>query len=121
MSDTDKPVTLTWTSDSNFKTWDFVCVDEQQMPIAKFTANIWAMKKLGKIEFMGPKADREALRDEILVTGLTLVYCMTLRSSSIFSLFGAFFASPGHDKKYNSDPAPADRDGDDGKLARTNA
>lgn len=48
---------------------------------------------------MGPRAGSDALRDEIVVTGLTLVYCMALRSTSILSFFGAFFASPGHDKK----------------------
>ncbi|KAJ5174988.1 uncharacterized protein N7482_000865 [Penicillium canariense] len=99
LSDNEKPVRLTWTSDSDFKTWDFICCDEQQMPVARFSANLWAMKKLGKIEFMGPMADSEALKDEIVVTGLTLLLCMTLRSSSILSFFGALFASPGHDKK----------------------
>lgn len=99
MSETDKPVTLTWTSDSDFKSWDLVCVDELQMPVARFMTNVWATKQYGRIEFTGPRAGSEALRDEIVVTGMTLVYCMALRSASILSLFGALFASPGHDKK----------------------
>lgn len=69
------------------------------MPVARFVTKIWAAKKYGRIEFMGPRAGSEALRDEIVVTGLTLVYCMAVRSMSILSFFGAFFASPGHDKK----------------------
>lgn len=116
MSDTDKPVTLTWTSDSDFKTWDFVCVDEQQMPVARFMTRVWALKNYGRIEFMGPRAGSEALRDEIVVTGLTLVYCMALRSASILSFFGAFFASPGHDKKGQS--IERSDSADSGKLAQ---
>lgn len=73
------------------------------MPVARFVTKVWATKKIGRIEFMGPRADSEALRDEIVVTGLTLVYCMALRASSILSFFGAFFASPGHDKKGKSE------------------
>ncbi|KAJ5849052.1 hypothetical protein N7534_008370 [Penicillium rubens] len=38
---TGKPVTLTWYSDSNFTKWDFICCDEQQLPVAKFTLKIW--------------------------------------------------------------------------------
>ncbi|KAJ5774212.1 hypothetical protein N7457_009108 [Penicillium paradoxum] len=95
-SDTDSPVTMTWTSDCGFKNWDFVCVDEQQMPVAKFTANAWGVTKIGKIEFMGSKADNRAAQEEIMVTGITLFYCMMVRCNNIFNLFGAIFARPGH-------------------------
>jgi hypothetical protein len=97
-SDNDSLVTMTWTSSSGFKTWDFVCMDEQQVPVARFSANVWAIKKVGKIEFLGPKADSDAVRDEIVVTGLTLFYCMLLRANNIFAFFGAIFSRPGHDK-----------------------
>ncbi|OJJ46838.1 hypothetical protein ASPZODRAFT_15532 [Penicilliopsis zonata CBS 506.65] len=93
-SDTDQAVTMTWTSSSGFKTWDFVCMDEQQMPVARFSANVWGLKKLGLIDFMGPHAMSDAVRDEIVVTGLTLFYCMVLRSSSITSFFAAAFSQP---------------------------
>ena len=53
------------------------------------------MKKLGTIEFMGPKAGDAAARDEIVVTALTLFYCMMLRTNNILSFFGAVFARPG--------------------------
>ncbi|KAL9001694.1 MAG: hypothetical protein Q9188_005339 [Gyalolechia gomerana] len=89
------PVTMTWTSSSNFRTWDFVCLDEQQMPVAKFSGNLWGVKKIGNIEFLGPKGSSVAARDEIVVTGLTLFYCMILRTSSILSFFGAIFARTG--------------------------
>lgn len=98
-SDTKDPVPLRWTSNCGFKTWDFVCLDPQQLPVAKFSANLWTTKKIGIIEFLGEKtAKSEALREEIVVTGLTLFYCMTLRSTNFLSFFGAIFSRPGHDK-----------------------
>lgn len=101
--DDKKPVTMTWTSDSGFKTWDFVCVDENQMPVARFSANIWRMVKLGRIEFVGRKAkESQALREELIVTGLTLVYHVMVRMSNVFGVLGALVASPGHDRKYSS-------------------
>ncbi|OQE46387.1 hypothetical protein PENCOP_c001G05854 [Penicillium coprophilum] len=103
-SDTESPVTMTWTSDAGFKNWDFVCVDEQQMPVAKFTANCWGVTKIGKIEFSGPKADNRAAQEEIMVTGITLFYCMMLRCNNVFNLFGAIFARPGH--KQHIEPQP---------------
>ncbi|KAL8711808.1 MAG: hypothetical protein Q9220_003752 [cf. Caloplaca sp. 1 TL-2023] len=89
------PATMTWTSDSDFKTWDFICLDEEQMPVAKFSANLWALKRIGKIEFLGPKANSAAARDEIVTIGLTLAYTMILRTSSLLSFFGAIVARPG--------------------------
>jgi hypothetical protein len=94
-SDDGTPVPMTWTSSCGVKKWDFICVDQQQNPVAKLSVNIWAIRKLGSFEFMGPKADSVELREEILVTGLTLFYCMFLRCNSILSLVGAVFARPG--------------------------
>jgi hypothetical protein len=97
------PVPMTWTSTSGLKTWDFICLDEHQIPVAKFSANIWALKKIGNIEFMGEKAGDERCREEILIVGMTLFYCMVLRSSSLLSFFGAIFARPGHVKDEGKD------------------
>jgi hypothetical protein len=94
-SDTEDLMPMTWSSDSDFKTWDFVCLDKQLMPVAKFSANIWAVQKVGNIEFLGDKADNKEAREEIVVTGLTLFYCMCLRMNNILNLFGAIFSKPG--------------------------
>lgn len=94
-SDTGTPVPMTWTSSANFTQWDFVCLDEQQNPVAKFSVNVWALKKLGNIEFLGPRAGNTAAREEILVVGTTLYYTMLVRASSVLSLFGAVFSNPG--------------------------
>lgn len=91
----DSLATMTWTTSSGFKTWDFICLDEQHMPVAKFSAKVWAVRNIGNIEFMGPKALSTAARDEIVVTGLTLFYCMMLRTGSLLSFFGAIIARPG--------------------------
>ncbi|KAL2812924.1 hypothetical protein BDW59DRAFT_35365 [Aspergillus cavernicola] len=94
-SNTNEPVTMTWSSESGFTTWDFVCVDERQRPVAKYSAKIWGVKKIGNVEFMDDRPLSDAARDEIVVTGLTLFYCMWLRVNNIFSLFGAVFSRPG--------------------------
>ncbi|KAJ5103237.1 hypothetical protein N7532_003766 [Penicillium argentinense] len=101
-STTDKPVTLTWYSDSNFTKWDFICCDEQQLPVAKLTMNLWGLKQIGRIEFMGPMAHSQELQEEIVVTSLTLAYQMALRISNLLNLAGALFARPGHEPKVSS-------------------
>ncbi|KAH6889492.1 hypothetical protein B0T10DRAFT_488067 [Thelonectria olida] len=94
-SDTETPVAMTWASDASFKTWNFICLDEDQLPVAKFSAKPWGVKKLGIVEFMGPKAHLPAAREEALVIGMTLYYTMILRVNNIFNLFGAVIARPG--------------------------
>ncbi|KAJ5750492.1 hypothetical protein N7533_007520 [Penicillium manginii] len=98
-STTDKPITLTWSSDSNFTTWDFVCCDEQQLPVAKLTMNIWGLKKIARIEFMGVAEQNLELQEELVVTTLTLSYQMALRTGNLLNLVGALFARPGHEPK----------------------
>jgi hypothetical protein len=93
-----EPVPMTWVCDTGFKKWGFVCLDRNQMPVARFQVNVWAAKKIGVIELLGMAGEKEVLRDEVVVTGLTLFYFTMLRSSSIFSFFGAVFSKPGKEK-----------------------
>lgn len=104
-SEDGSPAAMTWTSATHFKTWDFICLDEKKNPVAKFSANCWALKKMGSIEFIGPKAHDPAAREEILVVGLTLFSCMLLRINNIFNFFGAIFARPGPLEKEPSNAA----------------
>ncbi|KAL8993457.1 MAG: hypothetical protein Q9169_006326 [Polycauliona sp. 2 TL-2023] len=92
------PATMTWTGNSDFKTWDFVCMDENQIPVAKCTANWWGIKKIAWIEFLGDRVISEAARDEIVVTGLTIMYCMIIRTISLPNMVGMIVARPGHIK-----------------------
>lgn len=93
--DDDCPVPMTWEGDCGFKNWDFVCMDQYQMPVAKLSVNMWAVKKLATIELMGPKATSRDAWDEVIVTGLTLFCCMEYRSQSTVSFFAALFSRPG--------------------------
>lgn len=66
------------------------------MPVAKFSANTMSLRNVGHIEFLGPVAmGNEAFREEVVVVGLTLMYTMVLRLTSILSFFGAVIARPG--------------------------
>jgi len=75
-------------------------LDEAQLPVAKCVINMWGIKRVGWIEFLGEKAaESEKAREEIVVTGMTLMYCMALRSNNILSIFGALFAKTGGEDK----------------------
>lgn len=73
---------LTWKT-RNFKL-DLICMDEQNMPIARFVFNNWSLRKCGTFEMIGPGLDRVDVMEETLVTGLALVeYVLTLRLSTV--------------------------------------
>ena len=76
------------------KAWTFICCDPQREPVAKFSVNIWALKRFGSIEFCGPKAGDRAATEEIVVTGITLYTLMALRMTNVLSLWGAVFRKP---------------------------
>jgi hypothetical protein len=109
-----EPVPMTWVCDTGLKTWEFVCLDAKQIPLARFQANIWAAKKIRMIELEG-KATEEDFRDEVVITGLTLFYLTVLRTGNIFSLIGAVFSMPGKNgekekTKRNEDCVGEDRE-----------
>ncbi|KAF2716229.1 hypothetical protein K431DRAFT_289585 [Polychaeton citri CBS 116435] len=114
-SSSESPVAMTWKSKANFKTWDFICVDEQQQPVARFTSNIWYVKKVGNIEFLGPKANDQAAREEILIVGLTLYNMMLLRINNPLNLLG-MIPNP---KPFNSNNASAAGDKDETVMRET--
>ncbi|KAF1850519.1 uncharacterized protein K460DRAFT_361295 [Cucurbitaria berberidis CBS 394.84] len=89
-------VAITWITDSTHKTWNFICLDANQLPIAKFAVNIWALKQVGNFYFEKSKEDiSEEVRDEVVFIGLTLFYLMAVRMNSPLHLLGAAFAKPG--------------------------
>ncbi|KAF7719697.1 Uncharacterized protein PECH_004199 [Penicillium ucsense] len=92
-SDSGAPVKMTWTSQSGFKNWDFICVDEMQQPVAKFSASLWNPKKWATIEILGPKAHDVRARDEIVLVGFTLYWCMVVRMNNPLNLLGSVFMS----------------------------
>ncbi|KAJ5638012.1 hypothetical protein N7490_007891 [Penicillium lividum] len=104
-SDTDKPAKMTWSSQSGFTTWDFICCDENQIPVAKFSANVWALKKMAKIEVSGPKAFDTAALDEIVTVGMTLYFCMCIRINNPLNLVGSAFMRTGKEAQIEA-PRP---------------
>lgn len=95
-SDSKTPVQMEWKTNIDLKTWDFICLDQNQQPVCKFAANIWMVKKMGYFEFLGEKAMmNEAAREELMIMGLTLFNLMMLRTNNIFQLFGAAFTKTG--------------------------
>jgi hypothetical protein len=90
-------VPISWIANCTLKTWDFVCLNATtQTPIAKFAVNMWAVAEVGNIYFEKSKEDiSEAMRDEVVVTGLTILYVMITRINNPLNLLGAAFAKPG--------------------------
>ena len=90
-------VPITWTANSTMKVWDFVCINSAtQESIAKFSVNLWAMKQVGNFYFEETEEEvTAALRDEVVVTGLTLLYLIMTRMNNPIHLLGAAFAKPG--------------------------
>jgi hypothetical protein len=95
-SDPSRPVAISWITNSSLKIWDFVCLDENQIAVAKFSVNFWAMKEVGNFHFEKSREGvSKEVRDEIVVTGLTLLYVMMMRMNNPLHLLGSMFAKPG--------------------------
>lgn len=91
-SDPSAPTPITWITNSSMKIWDFVCLDANQIAIAKFSVNFWALKQVGNFYFEKPAqyVSKEA-RDEVVITGLTLLYVMTTRINNPLNIVGSVF------------------------------
>lgn len=87
------PVPMYWTSSSGFKHWDFVLLDSNKEAVARFHSNIWAVKKLGFLEFMGDYSAET--KEEICITGCSVYYNTLLRMNNVFQFFGAIGAKTG--------------------------
>ncbi|KAF2833376.1 hypothetical protein CC86DRAFT_400002 [Ophiobolus disseminans] len=94
--DPNTPAPVTWITNVTLKTWDFICLDANQMPIAKFSANIWALTQVGNFHFDKSAAEVSTeARDEVVVMGLTLFYVMVTRMNNPLNLLGSVMAKPG--------------------------
>ncbi|KAH9871033.1 hypothetical protein J1614_006607 [Plenodomus biglobosus] len=90
-------IPITWLISMGLKTLELVCLDSAtQEPIAKLVVNIWALKLLGNFYFVKSAREvRDRVRDEVVVTGLTLMYVMTSRMNNPLTLLGSLVAKPG--------------------------
>ena len=89
----DHPVEMSWQGNYGLKECRFTCLDENQLPVARLTCNLLALKKWGSIEFLGDMS--KDLREEIIVMAASLYMCLGYRCSNPFPLIGALFARPG--------------------------
>jgi hypothetical protein len=95
-ADPTEPVPVSWIADMSLKTWDFVCLDQNQNAVAKLSANLWGLKQIGNFYFQGSEEDvTKEMRDEVVVTGLTILYVMMVRMNNPLHLLGSVFAKPG--------------------------
>lgn len=78
---------------TGFKHWDFILLDSNKEPVARFHSNVWAYKKLGLVEFMGNYSAKA--KEEICITGFTVYYNTLLRMNNLFQFFGAMGAKTG--------------------------
>lgn len=100
-------VPITWKASCNLKRWNFICFDEAQNAIAKFALNVWGVKEVGNLYFEKPKElISDEVRDEVVVTALTIVYVMITRVNNPLNLIGAAFAKPGKVDQLEEDVSP---------------
>lgn len=60
------------------------------------SVNMWALKQVGNFYFEKTKGElRERQRDEVVVTGLTLLYVMMTRMNNPLNLVGSLVAKTG--------------------------
>lgn len=94
--DPNTPAPVSWIANMSLKLWDFVCLDANQIAIAKFSVNLWAWKQVGNFHFEKSAGGvSKEVRDEIVVMGLTLLYVMMVRMNNPLHLLGSVFAKPG--------------------------
>jgi hypothetical protein len=61
--------------------------------VARFHSNVWAVTKLGLLEFMGDYSAET--KEEICITGFSVYYNWLLRMNNVFQVFGAIGAKTG--------------------------
>ena len=88
---------MTWEARYGLKTWQFICLDDNRLPIARVNVNVWALQTLASIEFLDTRVDDmcQEMREEIIVTGATLYLCIWYRMSNPLPLIGAVFSPVG--------------------------
>lgn len=62
---------LTWKRQHH--SFDLVCLDEREVPIARLCFSCWSWSKLGRLELMSPDVASGPAMEEMLVTGLAMM------------------------------------------------
>ncbi|QDS67907.1 hypothetical protein FKW77_008413 [Venturia effusa] len=94
-SPADGLVPMTWTTTVTAKRWDFICLDPSSVAVARFSARIWGVRRLGTVEFLGERGGVKEWREEVVVMAVSLLYLMIFRMNNPLNLVGAVFAKTG--------------------------
>lgn len=66
---------MSWKSKSHFKSYDYVLLNEQQIPVAKLVSVAgMSCKKIGRLEFSEGFVDSNGAKDEVVASAITLAY-----------------------------------------------
>lgn len=79
--------TLTWRSHTSWKQQSWICLDEKAMPLAKASLNSWKWKDIGSFEFESELS--QSLREELIATGMTMLFWTMMQNSSAASASAA--------------------------------
>lgn len=75
--------TLTWKSNSHWKTFDLDCVDENSMLLAKISSAYYSCKRGSQIQFFGDAIGHNSvLMSEFMATGLAMAQYINLMAST---------------------------------------
>jgi hypothetical protein len=86
-------VPVSWVAHVHFKEHTWVCTNAAtQEPIARFSIHPWHMKQIADFYFEKSAEELdERLRDEVVVTGLTILYIHNGRGTTLQNLLDAKF------------------------------
>ncbi|KAL9131000.1 MAG: hypothetical protein Q9217_000942 [Psora testacea] len=63
-----------WKSEGVFSGGDMICLDENEMPVARFDVSNWSVRKKGKLELVGHGVTENGLgMDETVMAGVALM------------------------------------------------
>ncbi|KAF2110297.1 hypothetical protein BDV96DRAFT_583783 [Lophiotrema nucula] len=92
-----KPTIMTWKCNSKWRCFDFDLLDESGKVVAKFLPKYLGVRKWATIQMYGPRAWDSLATEEVIITGLSLYFCMIYRASSPVPLVGALTSRKGKD------------------------
>ncbi|TKX22581.1 hypothetical protein C1H76_5364 [Elsinoe australis] len=98
----EKPVTMTWNTSCTAREWHFNLLDENQIAVARYSVDWYALKKFAKLEIIGPRGHDEKVVEEVMATAFTLYGCMLFRMNNIFALFGSAFHKKAGNREVDS-------------------
>ncbi|KAF2689127.1 hypothetical protein K458DRAFT_413427 [Lentithecium fluviatile CBS 122367] len=98
-SDPRKPAIMTWKANSLIRCFDHELRDENDELVARFNPKYLGVRNIASIELFGPKAWDARAAEEVVITGVTLYFCMIYRASSLVPFVGALVTRTGKERE----------------------